>query len=174
MSAATLNRLVALATDMEPLTHLIEVAELMAQELTELSDHIDDGDAITLTSEATRSLLEDWETAWREYHAAMESPQPPLTEADRHAVADAMTADIAYQACRSDIESNCFSVREFCTDRQLWWNTSVNDSEMAYWVDRAVVYLELRGYIERRPDRPAVVRILDFRVPGTTCQEVSA
>lgn len=95
-----------------------------------------------------------------------------VDESEANELADRMMPDIAYHACRSDIESNCFSGGG-TQETGWWWNTSLADDDAAYWVYRAVDYLELRGLIERDPERPHLVRILDQVEPAPKSVERS-
>lgn len=73
---------------------------------------------------------------------------------------NALAHEIAYSAARSDIE--CLTAMECRFSQQgHWWDTSTRDETDAPWVDKAQTYLDATGHLERKPDAPHIVRILD-------------
>lgn len=66
--------------------------------------------------------------------------------------------EIADETARSDIECECVWIDE----GGRWYDTNlVSDQDVVPMLERAERYLELRGLIERHPERPELVRFVE-------------
>jgi len=59
--------------------------------------------------------------------------------------------EIAEETAISDIECHCL------TDDDGWWDTAEEEGDL---LKKSVRYLELRGLLERHPERPELVRFI--------------
>jgi len=68
--------------------------------------------------------------------------------------------ELADEAARCDIESNCVSaVRCSGPDHGLYWDTSSATEDEKHYVTTVVSYLEARKKLRRWPDKPELVKV---------------
>jgi hypothetical protein len=81
-----------------------------------------------------------------------------LAECGVNVALDKLAHGLAYTSATSIVETNCLYVGEGCED---WWDISTDDADSAAVIAESVGYLEQRGLIERHPDRPNLIAMLD-------------
>ena len=101
---------------------------------------------------------------WQREQIGAQQPESTLAMYDRFqraADANTLAHDIAHDTSRSDIECMCQPAGDFRADPR-YWNTAdaIADDDRLY-VDRAVLYLDLVGLLDRHPGNPAHVHIRD-------------
>lgn len=99
---------------------------------------------------------------WQREQIDVQQPESTLAAYERFqraADANELAHQIAHETSRTDIECMCQPAGDFSADPR-YWNTAdpIADDDRIY-VDRAVLYLDLTGLLDRHPDNPAHVHI---------------
>lgn len=91
-------------------------------------------------------------------------PASPMSEAQRVAIPvedlNAIAHSIAYEAATGDVESLCVYIGESegCSD---WWELDFSLNEDGSRLANSVRYLDARGLLERHPQMPNWVALID-------------